>query len=89
MRQQGFRCVIDARQFRFAERGVDLLVADVMQKNGWPASAAFELGHKVVQGLRHTRRDRTVAERADRIIRFRLGLLGDPPLLPAPCHLGR
>ena len=55
-----YRC-IGPGQFRFAKRCVDFPVTDVMQKNGWPALAAFELWHQVMKALGDIRRNRAPA----------------------------
>jgi len=55
-----------AGQFGFRKRGVDFLVADVMQQHGRAAFAALELGDQVMGRLRHIGRDRAQAKRADR-----------------------
>ena len=57
--------VVAARQFRLGQRGMDFAMADVVQQHHWPALAPFELGHKVMEALRHVRWDGPVTERAE------------------------
>ena len=69
--------VVGPRQFGFAERGVDLVVADLVQKHGRPTFAAPEFRDKMVQALRHVRRNGAVAERADGIAHeAQFGMIG-------------
>lgn len=65
MGAQAFGCVVVARQFGFCQRGVDFAVTDMVQQNNRAALAAFEFGDQVMQRLRHIRRDRAQAKRAD------------------------
>lgn len=65
MRAQGLGGVVGARQFRFAQAGMNFLVADVVQKNGRSAFAALEPRHKVMEALWHIGRDGPAAERAN------------------------
>ncbi len=66
MRAQGFDCVEIACQFGLGQGGVDLFMADLMQKNGWSALASFEFWDQMMQAAASVG-DRAVAERADRI----------------------
>lgn len=65
MRAQGLDRRVVAGQFRLAERGVDLVVANLVQKHGGTALAAAQFRHKVMPALRDTGRDRPVAQWAD------------------------
>ena len=65
MRPERLGCVVGPRQFRLAQCGMNLAVADVMQQDNRPALAAFQLGDQVMQALRYIRRDRAVAKGAD------------------------
>ena len=61
---EAFGCVELAGEFGFGKADVDFLVADVMQKDGRAALAAFQFRDQVVQALRRLGRDRAHAERA-------------------------
>ena len=54
-------------KLRLAQAGVDLAMTDVMQKHGRAALAAFQFRDQVMPALFDGRRDRAVAEGADRI----------------------
>jgi hypothetical protein len=54
-----------ARQFGLAEAGMDFLVADVVQENDLAPFAPLQLWHKMVQALRHIRRDWPQTQRTD------------------------
>ncbi len=58
---------IVACQFAFGQRGVDFVVANLVQQNRWPALAAPQLRHEVVQALLGVRRNGAVAQGADRV----------------------
>ena len=60
--------VILARQFRFRQRRVDLIVANLMQQDHGSAFPTFQLGHQMVQALLGLRRNRAVTKRANRVI---------------------
>ena len=68
MRAERFGRVVVARQFRLTQRCVDFLVADVVEQDGWPTLAAFQLGDQVMQALRHAGWDRSPTQRANRRI---------------------
>ncbi len=59
--------VIVTGKLGFGQGGVDFIVADLVQQYRRPALAAFESWHKVVQALPGLRRDRALAQGADRI----------------------
>ena len=63
---QSLNTGIVARQFGLRQRGVNLVVANLMQQHGRATLATFELGHEVVQALMNVRRYRPVAKRANR-----------------------
>ena len=67
MRAQGFGRVKVPREFRFGQGRVNLVVANLMNKNGRPALAALEFGDQVMMALFDTRRDRAQAKGADRV----------------------
>lgn len=50
------------------ERGVDFVVADLMEKDSRPALAAAEFRDKVVKALARVGRNWAFAERADGIV---------------------
>ena len=59
--------VIVAGKLGFRERGMDLVVADLVQQHRRPALAAAKPGREMVQALAHIRRDGPAAEGADGI----------------------
>lgn len=59
-----------AGQFGFRKRRVDFLVANMVQSHGRAAFTALQFGHQMMQRRGSTRRDRAIAERADRGILF-------------------
>lgn len=65
---QRFNGVIVPGKLGFRQRGMDLVVADLVQEHGRPAFAAAEFRDKVVQALSRLGRDGPVAERADGIV---------------------
>lgn len=65
MPPQSLNGIIDPRQFSFAQRGMDFLVANVMDQNGWTAFPAFQLRDQMVQALRHTGRNGALAKGAN------------------------
>lgn len=60
---------IVARQFGLGERGMNLVVTDLVQQHDRTALAPLEARHEVVKALAHHRRDRAQAERAYRVVR--------------------
>ena len=60
--------VVGARKLGFREGGVDLVVANLVQKNGRPAFSAPELGDEVMQALAGVGRNRPAAEGTDGVI---------------------
>src|SRR6056297_2377190 len=78
MRSQGLDTGIVARQFRLAQRGVDLVVANLMKQHHRPALAAFQPGDQVMQALARLRRDRPAAKRAYRVLIHRFSLIPKP-----------
>lgn len=66
MRAQRFgRCIV-AGQFGLRQGGVNLIVANLMQKHGRPALAPAQSWNKVMQALLGLGRDRAQAQRTDR-----------------------
>ena len=65
MGAQGRNSVVAARQFRLGQGGVDLVVADLVQKHDRPALAAAQFRRQVMQALFRILRDRAAAKRAD------------------------
>ena len=65
MGAQGFDGVVAAGQFGLGQGGVNLIVADLMQKHDRPALAAAQFRRQVMQALFRILRDRAVAKRAD------------------------
>lgn len=53
------------RQLCLAEAGMDFAVAYVMQEYDRPTLASSQTRDKMVQALRHIRRDGSLAERTD------------------------
>ena len=68
MATQRLHCVIGPGQFGLRERGVNFVVANLVQQNRRPALAAAKLGHKVVQALAGIRRNRPIAQGANRYV---------------------
>lgn len=60
---------ITPRQLAFRQRGVNLVVANLVQPHHRATLAAFQLGHKVMKALAHLRRDRALAKRANWVFR--------------------
>ena len=67
MGAQGLDRVVLAGKLGFRQRGVDLVVADLMQEHGWPPFAPAQFRDKVVQALPGIGGDGPVAERAEGI----------------------
>lgn len=68
MRPERFERIVAAGQFRLAQRGVDLAVADLVQKHDRPTLAALQLRDQVMQALGYVGRDRPPAQATDRKI---------------------
>ena len=62
-----FGRVVVTRQLGLGQRGVDFIVANLMDQNRWPAFATFQLWDQVMMALLDTRRDRALAQWADRV----------------------
>ena len=58
---------IVAGQFGLGERGMNFLMADVVQQHRRPALSPFQLRDQVMKALWNTRWDRAVAKGADGI----------------------
>lgn len=71
MRFQRLDGVEVPRQLRFAKSRMDFVMANLVQAHRLAAFAAAELRNEVVQALFGLRRDRSVAEWADRIGRHK------------------
>lgn len=57
--------VILPRKFGFGERRMDLVMADLVEKNGGAALSAPEFGDEVMQALAHIGRNGTLTQGAD------------------------
>ncbi len=68
MGAQGLHRVVAACKLGLGQRGVDLVVADLVQKHRGPALAAAQARDQVVQALLRVGRDGALAERADGIV---------------------
>lgn len=68
MRPQRLDRAVLPRQFRLRQRRMYLVVTDLVQAHDRPALAALQLGHKVMQALPGTGRNRPQAERANRVL---------------------
>jgi len=64
MRAQRLHRVAGPRKLRLGHRGVDLVVADLVQKNRRPTLAAAQARDQVMQALFRVRRDGPVAQGA-------------------------
>ena len=65
MRAQRLGRVVAAGKLGFGQRGVDLVVADLVDKDRGAALAAAQFRDQVMQALLRAGRDRTQAERAE------------------------
>lgn len=65
MGAQGLRCCIVASELCLGQRGVDFLVANVVEQNRFTALPAPQTRNQVVAALRHARRDSPVAQWTD------------------------
>ncbi len=54
-----------ARQFRLAQRRVDLVVANLVEKNRWPTFAAPQFGNQMMQALTRLGRNGPLAQGTD------------------------
>lgn len=63
--QGGNGCVI-AGQFRFCQGGMNFVMANLVEQNRWSALAALQQRDQVMEALRGIRRDRALAQGADR-----------------------
>ena len=64
MGAQRFRRGIIPCKLCLRQCGMDFFVADVVQQHSWPALAAFQLGHEMVQALWDIRWDVAVTQGA-------------------------
>ena len=67
MRTQSFRCVEFFRQFSFAQRRVDFVVADLMDEACRPTFSASKFWHQMMLALLGFRGDRAQAKGTNRI----------------------
>lgn len=58
---------IVSRKVGFRNRGVNFIVANLVQQHGWSPFATTKLWYQVMQALFRVRRDRAQAQRADRV----------------------
>lgn len=65
MGAQGLHGIVGPRKLRLGHRGVDLVMADLMQQDRRPTLAAAQSRDQVVQALLGMRRDGPVAQGAD------------------------
>lgn len=54
-----------ARQLGLGQRGMDFVVADLVQQDGGTALAALKFRHKVMQALPRARQNAPATKRAD------------------------
>ncbi len=70
MRPQGPGRVEPPRQLRLDQRGVDLIVADLVDQFARNLGVALQLGGQLMFGLYDIRQDRSKAKGTDRIDHF-------------------
>lgn len=68
MISQGFYGTVIACQFGLSQRGVNFIVANLMEQHDRAAFATLQLGHQMVEALTRLGRNRSIAKWADRIL---------------------
>ena len=65
--QRLYRRIVSGK-FGLGERGMDLAMANMVQKNNRPPFTALQLGNQMMQALRNIPRDRPLTQRTDLVL---------------------
>ena len=83
MSPEGLNRVVVTRQFRLAQRGMDFVVANLVQQHERAAFAASEFRDQMVLTLLDLRGYRSIAQRTDRVAHNDQSTMGPAGTMPS------